>query len=159
MKLNHNLARSGLIAAQYVLLTMVSALFGMASGPVQLRLGEALTVLPCFTSAAVPGLFAGCIIANLLSGGAPWDIIAGSLATLLGAIGTRFFRRRLWLALLSPVVTNSLIIPVVLAEVYGAPESLPVLFIMVAAGELASCCGLGFLLYRTLKSRAFQLFE
>ena len=89
MNRNRFVSLSGLIAAQYVVLTMLSSVFGLASGAVQLRLSEALTILPCFTAAAVPGLFVGCIIANVISGCAWWDVVFGSLATLIGAVGTR----------------------------------------------------------------------
>ena len=75
------LVHSAAIAALYVVLTYISSLFGMANGAVQLRLSEALTILPIFTPAAVPGLFVGCIIANIISGCAIWDIIFGSIAS------------------------------------------------------------------------------
>lgn len=70
------------IAAIYVVLTLVSAAAGLSGGVIQFRLSEALTVLPVFTGAAVPGLFIGCAIANLVTGALPWDVAIGSLATL-----------------------------------------------------------------------------
>ena len=78
----------GLIAALYVVLTLVSQLFGLASGVIQVRLSESLCMLPCLTSAAVPGLSIGCLIANFIMG-SPWqDVVFGTLATVIGAVGT-----------------------------------------------------------------------
>ena len=77
------LVKAGLIAALYVVLVLV---FSFSSfGPIQFRIAEALTILPFFTSAAIPGLFIGCLIANILGGAVIWDIIFGSLATLVAA--------------------------------------------------------------------------
>ena len=147
------LTLSGVIAAQYVVLTMFSAAFGMASGVVQVRLGEALTVLPCFTSAAVPGLFVGCIIANIISGCAPWDVLFGSLATLLGAIWTRVLRNNPYVAVLGPVISNTVIVPLVLVKVYEVDMALPLLMLSVGVGEVISCGVLGIILYKFLKNR------
>ena len=87
------ITRAGLIAAMYVALTFVAQIFGLASGAIQFRLSEALTILPMFTSAAIPGLAVGCILANVLTGCAMWDVVFGSLATLLGAVGTYYLRK------------------------------------------------------------------
>ena len=87
------LVRGGLIAALYVVLTLVSAVFGLSSGVIQLRLSEALCVLPFFMPEAVPGLFIGCLLANLITGCLPFDILFGSIATLLGAVGARLLGR------------------------------------------------------------------
>ena len=88
---------AAVIAALYVALTFLSSLFGLSGqGAVQLRISEALTVLPYFTAAAVPGVTLGCLLANLLTGAAAPDLIFGTLATLLGAIGTRALRRWRW---------------------------------------------------------------
>ena len=82
------LTQAAMIAALYVVLTMIANALGIASGNIQVRFSEALTVLPFLTPAAVPGLFIGCLIANLVTGAMLPDIIFGSLATLIGAIGT-----------------------------------------------------------------------
>ena len=142
---------AAMIAALYVLLTYLADLFGLASAPVQLRFSEALTILPVFTSAAVPGLFAGCLLANLLTGAAFWDVVFGSLATLLGAIGTRWLRKTPYAAVLPPILANTLVVPPVLSVVYGLAESLPYLYITVFLGEVLSCGVLGILLYRVLR--------
>lgn len=149
------LAQGGMVAALYVELTLVSSAMGLASGQIQLRLSEALTVLPCFFPAAVPGLFVGCLLANLLTGCVLWDVAVGSLATLLGALGTRLLRKSRWLAVLPPIVSNILLVPPVLVWAYGVEESIPLLMLTVGLGEVLSCGVLGELMYSALdKHRA-----
>lgn len=141
------------IAAIYVVLTLVSAAAGLSGGVIQFRLSEALTVLPVFTGAAVPGLFIGCAIANLVTGALPWDVAIGSLATLIGAYLTYRFRNRPKLAPVFPILSNGLIVPFVLKYVYTFPGSYWYFFLTVTAGETV-CCGLfGCLLYRALSKR------
>lgn len=138
------LVQAAMIAAVYVVLTYLVNALGWASGAVQLRLSEALTVLPFFLPSAVPGLWCGCLLANLLTGCAPWDIVFGSLATLLGAIGTRALRHRSpYLACVPPILANTLIIPFVLRLVYGDATPMGFLFFTVGLGEVLSCglCG------------------
>ena len=141
-------AFGGVIAALYVVLTMLAAALGLASGAIQVRLSEALTILPVFTAAAVPGLAVGCVLANLITGCAAWDVAFGSLATLLGAIGTRLLRKKPLLAWIPPVISNMAIIPIVLQQVYGVPDAWWYLVLTVGAGEVISCGLLGVLLYR-----------
>ena len=141
------------IAAIYVVLTLVSAAAGLSGGVIQFRLSEALTVLPVFTGAAVPGLFIGCAIANLVTGALPWDVAIGSLATLIGAYLTYRFRNRPKLAPVFPILSNGLIVPFVLKYVYTFPGSYWYFFLTVTAVETV-CCGLfGYLLYRALSRR------
>ena len=142
------LATGGTIAALYVVLTYLANMVGLASGAVQVRLSEALTILPCLTVAAVPGLTVGCVLATLLTGCALWDVVFGSLATLLGAIGTRLMRKTPNLAWIPPVVSNTIIVPLVLQKVYGVPDVLWFLALTVGAGELISCGLLGLLIYK-----------
>lgn len=144
------LTHGALIASLYVLLTWLAHQFGLDSGAIQIRLSEALTILPCFTPAAIPGLAIGCLIANILSGCALWDVIFGTLATLLGAIGTRLLRKFKWLAPLPPIVANILIVPYVLAYVYGAEGTISFFMLTVGAGELICCGVLGLMLYSLL---------
>ena len=146
-----SMAQSAMIAALYVALTFAANLAGLASGAVQLRLSEALTVLPVFTPAAVPGLFLGCALANLLTGSALWDVVAGSLATLLGALGTYWLRNYKFLCLLPPIAANTLVIPFVLAWVYGAEGTIPFFMLTVGVGELLSCGLRGWLLRAALE--------
>lgn len=154
------IVQAALIAAAYVALTYVSALAGLASGAVQVRLSEALCVLPCFTGAAVPGLWIGCLLANLLTGSLPWDVVFGSLATLLGALGTRALRRRSpFLACLPPILANVLIVPLILRFVYGDTGAIWLLAAGVGAGEVISCGVMGTCLLFALRRRKIRLEE
>ena len=146
----------GAIAALYVVLTLVANAFGLASGAIQVRLSEALTILPCFTAAAVPGLTVGCILANIITGCALWDVVFGSLATLIGAVGTYLLRKKPLLAWIPPVLSNAIIVPIVLQKVYGVPDSFWYLMLTVGAGEVIACGILGLLLYKALsKTKIF----
>ena len=155
-----HLARAGIIAALYVVLTWISALFGLSGmGAIQLRISEALCILPILTAAAVPGVTLGCLLANLFTGAALPDIIFGTLATLIGVVGTRLLRRRVPLAMLSPVLANTLVIPFVIRYAYvDVAESLPFLFLTVGIGEALSVFLFGTLLYFALRPIRYRLF-
>jgi uncharacterized membrane protein len=144
------LVTGGMIAAIYVVLTVLAAQFNLASGAIQVRFSEALTILPVFTVAAVPGLTIGCLLANLLTGLAVWDVVFGSVATLLGAVGTYLLRKKPLLAWIPPVVSNAVIVPIVLQKVYGVPDSFWFLMATVGAGEVIACGVLGLALYKAL---------
>ena len=146
-----DLSKSAIIAALYVALTYLATMTGLSSGVIQVRFSEMLTVLPAFTPAAIPGLFLGCLLANLLSGCVIWDVIFGSLTTLVAAILTRALKKHKWLAPGPPIVLNTLVIPFILSYVYGAKESLPFLMLTVGIGELISCGVLGTLLTMSMK--------
>ena len=152
-------AFGGIIAALYVVLTYVANLFGLASGAIQVRLSEALTILPVFTTAAIPGLAVGCVLANLLTGCLPLDVIFGSLATLIGAIGTRKLRNKPYLAWIPPVISNAVIVPFVLlyyANEYQVSSPWIILVLTVGAGEIISCGLLGLMLYQSLKKARIE---
>lgn len=153
------LCRGALVAALYVVLTWLCALVGLDKGVIQMRLSEALCVLPAFTGAAVPGLFVGCLLANLLTGSALPDVVFGSLATLIGALGAYFLRRRKWLVPLPTVLANVLIIPFVLRFAYGAEGTIPYFMLTVGAGEVISAYICGMLLYAALVRQKAQLFK
>lgn len=157
-------AESAVIAALYVVLTALSSALGLASGAVQVRFSEALTVLPFFTPAAVPGLTLGCLISNLLTGAAIWDIIFGSAATLIGAVGTYLIGKSgknaaKWLAPIPPIAANTVIVPLVLAYAYGAEESVPFLALTVGIGEVISCGVLGLLLFGVIEKHRKDIFR
>ena len=152
------LVRGGLIAALYVVLTLVSAAFGLSSGVIQLRLSEALCVLPFFMPEAVPGLFIGCLLANLITGCLPFDILFGSIATLLGAIGARLLGRYRPLVPLPTILANAAIIPPVLMYVYGVPDTYPFLLLTVTAGEVLSTYLFGLPLLYILEKRCKGMF-
>lgn len=153
---------AAIIAALYVLLTYLSSILGLSSGAIQCRFSEALCVLPVFTPAAIPGLFIGCALSNLLTGGAVFDIVFGSVATLIGAIGTYYVfkaTKNTLLSLVCPVVSNTVIIPFVLKFGYGLSEGLWYFFITVGIGEIISCIVLGVILYKALKNKAKYIFK
>ena len=156
---NHTLSmiQAAMIAAIYVVLTFIANAFGLANYAVQVRFSEALTILPYFTPAAIPGLFIGCLLSNILTGCAIPDIIFGSLATLAGAIFTYRLRKFKWLAPVPPIVANAIIVPFVLLHAYGiGPIWLS--FITVTAGEIISCGVLGMILLFTLEKYRDRIF-
>lgn len=135
------MTQGALIAALYVAFSFIAYSFGLSGNAVvQMRLSEMLTVLPAFMPAAIPGLAIGCLLTNLLTGWAVWDVIFGTLATLLGAIGTFLLRKNKWLAPLPPILANTMILPPVLATVYGG-ATIPVFILTVGLGEIV-CCGI-----------------
>ena len=149
---------SAIIAALYVILTGLSAVLHLANGPIQIRLAEALTILPMFTPAAIPGLFVGCILGNFLSGCLVWDVVFGSLATLIGAAGTYLLRKRnKYLAVLPPILANMLIVPAILQHVYGVEDFYWFLMLTVGVGEVLSAGVGGLMLHNTLsKTKMFH---
>lgn len=166
------LVHAAVIAALYVVFTMLARLLGLDSGVIQVRFSEALTILPFFTPAAIPGLFIGCLLSNLLLGNLPLDVIFGSLATLLGALGTYFVSRplknssatakvsvRKWLAPVPPIAANTLIVPFILAYVYRFEGSIPYFMLTVGAGEVISCGVLGMLLLFVLQKYRKYIFS
>jgi len=152
------LTHAAAIAALYVVLTFLANAFGLANYAVQLRFSEALTILPFFTPAAIPGLFVGCLLANIFTGAALPDIIFGSLATLIAALGTWKLRNHKWLAPLPPIIANAVIIPPVLLFAYGI-KPLWFSFLTVTLGEILSCGVLGMLLLFALQKYAKNLFK
>ena len=169
------MVQSAAVAALYVVLTMLSNSLGLASGIIQVRISEALCVLPFFSPSLSIGLFVGCILANLITGCAPWDIVFGSIATLIGgllcaligkkakglAVKSKAYKRLAFLSPVPNVISNTLIIPAVLIRVYGMGlsdiaviadrfpiKSAYVLFaVTVFLGEVISCYIFGMLLF------------
>ena len=152
------ITQAALIAAIYTVLTMIAAGFDLASGAIQVRFSEALTIMPFFTPAAIPGLTIGCLLSNLLTGCALPDIIFGSLATFLGAVGSYALRRNRWLCALPPIISNMLIIPFILTYAYHIPGGVPLFMLTVGTGELISCMGLGQILLQALLPFRGRLF-
>lgn len=159
------LTQAAMIAAIYVVLTFIANAFGLANYAVQVRFSEALTILPYFTPAAIPGLFVGCLLSNILTGCALPDIIFGSIATLLGALGTYALRRWKWCTPICPIISNMIIVPLVLIYGYGLLiEELSVLqcfgyyCLTVGAGELISCGILGMILLFALQKYSRKIF-
>ena len=150
------ICQAAVIAALYVVLTYVFSAF--ASGVIQVRVSEALTILPAFTPAAIPGLVIGCLLSNTLTGCVLLDIIFGSVATLIGALGAYALRRHTWLVPIPPIVSNMIIVPFVLRYAYGATDAFPFMIATVGAGEIISCYLLGMILYGALKKVNHTLF-
>jgi uncharacterized membrane protein len=162
---------AGLIAALYVVLGL--AFLPISFGVYQLRVAEALTVLPFLTRAAIPGLFIGCLLANLFGGMGWQDIVFGSLLTLIAAILTRLvylFSRRLQkaqivssdtlgvvLAPLPPVLINAFGVAAYLAPIIGLGYWFSVQ--MIGVGQLAACYGLGVPLMKLMQKRGWLLNE
>ncbi|MDM8212162.1 QueT transporter family protein [Mediterraneibacter glycyrrhizinilyticus] len=152
------IAQAAMIAAIYVVLTLIGASFSY--GEVQVRISEALTILPAFTPAAIPGVFLGCLISNILGGCILPDIIFGSLATLIGAVFTWMLRNKSkYLAPLPPIIANVLVVPFVLKYGYMVPLPIPFMMLTVGIGEVISCGVLGLILYTALNRYRGLLFK
>lgn len=143
------LTHAAVIAALYVVLTFLANALGLASGAVQIRFSEALTILPFFTPAAIPGIAIGCLLSNILTGCALPDIIFGTLASLIGAVGTYYCKKNKWLAPVPPILANTIIVPFILLYAYGV-RPLWFSFLTVGAGEVISCGILGLILLNAL---------
>lgn len=151
---------AAIIAALYVVLTLIANALGLANYAIQIRFSEALTILPLFTPAAIPGLYVGCLLSNVLTGCIAWDILLGPIATLLGAIGTYLLRKKHpLLGTLPPIAANTLIVPFVLAYAYKFEGSIPYFMVSVGIGEVLSCGVLGYLVWLTLKKHARYIFR
>ena len=160
------LCKAAVIAALYVVLTLLANSLGLANYAIQVRFSEALTILPFFTPAAIPGLFVGCLLSNILTGCMVLDIVFGSIATLIGALGTYFLSKTFkeknfskWLAPIPPILANTIIVPFVLAYVYKFEGSIPYFMLTVGIGEIISYGILGMLLLFSLNKHRKVLFE
>ncbi len=152
-----NIAVGAVIAALYVVLTYLANMLGLASGAIQVRLSEILTVMPVVTPYAIPGLFVGCVLANILTGCALWDVVFGSLATLVGAIGTYLLRKYRPVAVIPPILANAIIVPFVLLFVYSLEGTYFYFFATVGIGEIISCGVFGTILLKSLEKSRFKL--
>ena len=155
--------RGALVAALYVALTAIASAVGLSSGAIQFRISEALCILPIFMPEAIPGLFIGCLVSNILSGCVVWDVIFGSLATLIGAIGARLLMRLpeklKWVCTLPTILANAIIVPFVLIYAYGVADAYFILMLSVALGEIV-CAGIGgSALYYYIKKRGMGLLK
>lgn len=160
------IAQAAMIAALYVVLTFIANTFGLANYAIQVRISEALTILPYFTPAAIPGLVIGCLLSNILTGCILPDIIFGSIATLFGALGTYALRKFKWCAPVTPILANALIVPFVLIYGYGfllegvsTAYCYGYYFITVGIGEIISCGILGMLLLLALEKYKNKIFS
>lgn len=151
------ITQAAIIAALYVVLTMFANMLGLAKFSIQIRFSEALCILPFFTVAAVPGLYVGCFIANIMTGACIWDIIFGSLATLIAALGSYALRKHTYAVMIPPVLANVVIVPFILRYGYGISwiykgRDYALIYhgITVGIGEIISVCILGGILLKVL---------
>ncbi len=149
------IVHAAVIAALYIVLVLVFQYF--AFGVIQFRIAEALTILPYFTPAAIPGLFVGCLVSNILSGNI-FDIIFGSAATLVAAVLSYLLRRHKYLVPIPPVVVNMLVVPFILKFTYDAQEALPFIMLTVGAGQVIACYVIGIPLLLALEKVGGRLF-
>ncbi len=142
------LVQGAVIAAVYAVLTLVLA--PLSYGMMQVRVSETLCVLPMFTPAAVPGLFIGCFVANMLGPNGVVDVLTGSAATLIAAIMSYKLRNKPKLVPLPPVIANAVIVGWTLSVVYGL-GALPACMFWVGLGEAIACYVLGYPLIKYLQ--------
>ena len=155
MKKTEFITKTAAIAGLYIILTVLNA--GFSSGPIQCRLSEALCILPVFTISAVPGVTVGCLVSNIIVVGATWDIVFGTFATFIGAVGTYLLRKCKFLAFIPPIIANTVIVPFILSFVYKSPGSIWWFGLTVFIGEVISCGVLGMLLFGVInKNKAFK---
>ena len=146
------LCLAAIIAALYAALTL--GFQAISYGAVQLRISEAMTLLPVLFPEAIPGLTVGCLISNLFNpmGATVYDVVFGTLATLMAAILTNRLRGSVWLKALPPVVCNALIVGCVLTYAYGI-DVLWMNVFTVGLGEAVVCYVLGVPLVKLLEKQ------
>ena len=151
------LARAALIAAIYATLTLL--LQPLSYGEIQIRLSESLTLLPILHPEAVPALAVGCLLANVLGGCPVFDLLFGTLATLLAAMCTRKLRHHFWPAALMPVLFNGVIVGAVVHYAYAPVLPLPLTMLSVALGEAVACLLVGPIVVRIMQRIPKEMFE
>ena len=151
------LTQAAMIAAIYIVLLLVFQPISVSF--IQVRISEALTILPFFTPAAIPGLFVGCFLGGILTSYAPIDFVFGSLATLVAAFLSYLLRKNKYLVPLPPIIINALVIPFIIANAYGAEQSIPFMMATVGIGQVIACGLLGLLLLAVLNKYKTQLFK
>lgn len=145
------ICKSAAIAALYVVLTYLASMMGLSSGAIQIRFSEALCVLALFSKTAVPGLTIGCLLANTLTGANIFDVVFGSFATFIGVLGAYKLRGKPRLALWMPVISNTIIMPLVLKYAYGLEDAYLYLAATVGLGEIISIILIGSVLLAVIK--------
>ena len=150
------ITRGAIVAAMYVALTYLASILGLSSGVIQFRISEALCVLPIFMPEAIPGLAIGCLLSNALTGCVFWDVVFGTVATLIGAVGAYLLRklptRLIWLATLPTVLANAIIVPFVLMYAYGIEGGYFYFMLTVGIGEVVCATIGGTILYFAMKN-------
>lgn len=154
MKKTNFLVQAALIAAIYAVITIVFA--PISYGQIQVRISEALTILPFFTPAAIPGLFIGCVIANIYGGQGMIDIVFGSLATLLAAFISYKMPKK-WMVPIPPIIVNGIVVGFILNYLYQLP--LIAMIAWVSLGQIIACYGLGYPLMVVLEKYETVIFK
>jgi uncharacterized membrane protein len=151
------ITEAAIIAALYTTLVLI---FQFSSfGPVQFRIAEALTILPYFTPAAIPGVTIGCFLSALLTGADPIDMVFGSLATLIAAFMSYKLRRNKYLVPIPPIVVNAIVIPWILRIAYGDTQAIPVMMLSIGAGQTVAAGVLGLVLLFALDKVKHVVFK
>ncbi len=156
-KSTYLITQGAVIAAIYIVLTLTFS--AISFGPVQFRISEALCILPYFTPAAIPGVTIGCLLSNILAGAMLPDVVFGTLATLIGALGSYALRKQKWLVCVPPILSNAMIIPFVLRYAYGAEDLIPYMMVTVGIGEILAVGVLGGILMVALEHYKNILFR
>ena len=151
------ITQAAVIAAIYTVLVLI---FKFSSfGPVQFRIAEALTILPYFTPAAIPGVTLGCFFSAVFTGAHVLDMVFGSLATLVAAVLSYQLRRFKFLVPIPPIVVNALVIPFVLKAAYGETELIPIMMVSIGIGQLVAAGVLGMVLMFALDKVKHVIFR
>lgn len=145
------LVQASLIAAIYTALCLILHPISFGFAGIELRVSEALTLMPVIMPAAVPGLFIGCLLANLLGGATMLDVVFGSLTTLVAAVLTRKCRNRPVLAAFWPVILNAVVIGALLRYAYGVAMPLWLCMVSIGAGQAVACYALGLPMMRMMR--------
>jgi uncharacterized membrane protein len=149
--------QAAVIAAIYVVLVFV---FQYSSfGPIQFRIAEALTILPYFTAAAIPGVTIGCLLSNLLFRADILDVVFGTAATFIAAYLSYQLKDNKFLVPIPPILINAIIIPWVLKFAYFEADPIPFLMLTVGAGQLLSAGVLGMVLLFSLERVKHVIFK
>ncbi len=151
------ITEAAVIAAIYVVITFIFQ--PISFGPVQLRAAEALTILPYFTSAAIPGIGIGCLLSNILSGADMIDIIFGSLASLFAAFLSYKLRGNKFLVPIPPIVVNAIVVSFILKFAYFEANSIPFMMLTVGVGQVLAAGVLGMILLFALDKVQHIIFK
>lgn len=151
------ITEAAVIAAIYTVLVLI---FQFSSfGPIQFRIAEALTILPYFTPAAIPGVTIGCFLSAVIAGADILDMVFGSLATLIAAILSYKLRRHKFLVPIPPIVVNAIVVPWVLRFAYGEAQPIYLMMLSVGAGQLVAAGILGMILLFALDKVKHHIFR
>jgi len=151
------ITQAAMIASLYTVLVIIFKPISFSD--IQVRIAEALTILPFFTPAAIPGVAIGCLVSGIVTGANIFDIVFGSLATLIAAVLSYQLRRHKFLVPVPPILVNAIVIPWVLRYAYEVPLPIPVMMLTVGIGEVLACGVLGLCLLFALEKVKHIVFK